>query len=619
MIWQPSLGAWVAEDGVHVRVWAPDVDRVELVLESGARAGTHGLERAADGYHAATVAGAAAGDRYRYRLDGRDPLPDPASRFQPEGVHGASQIVDARVFQWTDAAWRPPALAELILYELHVGTFSASGRFDGVIAHLAALKDLGVTAIELMPVADFAGERGWGYDGVDLFAPSRAYGAPDDLRRLVDEAHRMGLAVLLDVVYNHLGPDGAYLGAFSPHYFTTRHQSPWGAGVNLDGPHSRPVREFFIENAQHWLHEYHIDGLRLDATHAIADDSPTPFLAELTDRVHAERPSALLIAEDSRNLRTMLEPTREGGWGLDGVWADDFHHQMRRHLAGDQDGYYRDYTGTTEDIARTIDEGWFYRGQHSAFAGAPRGTDPRGLARRRFIVCLQNHDQTGNRAFGDRLNIDIDPAAFRAASALLLCLPETPLLFMGQEWGASTPFLYFTDHNEELGRLVTEGRRNEFRHFARFADAEASARIPDPQARQTFLESRLRWDERDRDPHAGTLRLYRALIACRRRERALRGDGDGCQTLALDEETLLVKRSAAPAPTMGLLVRLGEAGPVTLAGEALASSGNRPWTPVLTTEDPEFAQDPQPPRIERAPGSLRIDFRRASAILFSIQ
>jgi maltooligosyltrehalose trehalohydrolase len=619
-MWQPSLGAWRTPDGVRFRVWAPDIAAVDLLIASGARAGTHRLTREAngsDGFHALTLAGVADGDRYRYRLDGGPDLPDPASRYQPEGVHGPSQVVDPSRFQWSDEEWRPPTLHDLIIYEVHVGTFSPSGRFDGVTERLPLLAQLGVTAIELMPVADFAGGRGWGYDGVDLFAPSRAYGTPDDLRRLVDTAHRLGLAVLLDVVYNHIGPDGAYLGAFSPYYFTMKHESPWGAGVNLDGPHSATVRAFFIENAQHWLHEYHIDGLRLDATHALTDDSPRHFLAELTDALHAEKPAALLIAEDSRNLRTMITPTADGGWGLDGVWADDFHHQIRRRLAGDDDGYYRDYRGGLEDLARTIDDGWLYRGQHSAHAGGPRGTDPTGLPRRRFVVCLQNHDQIGNRAFGDRLSSDIDAHVFRAASALLFCLPETPLMFMGQEWSATSPFLYFTDHHEELGTLVTEGRRNEFRHFTRFADPDAATRIPDPQATKTFEDSRLHWDERTREPHAGVLRLYQALIALRRQEPALRTDE--CETLVLDADTLMLRRRAQKGDTLLIVVRFGNDGIVAIDRDALpAGTAPADWHQRFTTEDPAFAQDAKPIRLKASEHELRIDFLQASAIVLRV-
>ncbi|HXH06040.1 MAG TPA: malto-oligosyltrehalose trehalohydrolase, partial [Vicinamibacterales bacterium] len=516
--WAPFFGAVPVDGGARFRVWAPGARAVTVVVETGAAAGEHALAREPDDTFTAVVGGARPGDRYRLRRDGGPPMPDPASRFQPEGVHGPSEIVDPAAFEWHDTDWPGVAAGDLVLYELHVGTFTPEGTFAAAAARLPYLRDLGVTAIELMPVADFPGRRNWGYDPAALFAPARCYGPPDDLRRLVDTAHALGLAVHLDVVYNHLGPDGAYLAAFSPPFFTDRHRSPWGAGVNLDGPGSAMVRRFLIENALHWLHEYHIDGLRLDATHALADDGPRHFLAELASAVHAAargRP-ALVIAEDSRNLAVLVREPDEGGWGLDGVWADDFHHVVRVMLAGDRDGYYADYEGTTAELAATLRDGWLYQGRMSRYLGAPRGSDPRGVPKRKFVIAIQNHDQVGNRAFGDRLHHAIDPAAYRAASALLLLAPETPLLFMGQEWAATTPFLYFTDHGPELGARVSAGRRREFARFAAFRDERARARIPDPQAESTFLASRLRWEEPERPPHGAVLRLYRRLLALRR-------------------------------------------------------------------------------------------------------
>jgi maltooligosyltrehalose trehalohydrolase len=557
------------------------------------------------------------GDRYRYLLDGRGPFPDPASRFQADGVHGPSMVVDAAAFRWSDQNWIGVPLERLIIYELHVGTFTARGTFAGVEARLPYLRDLGVTAIELMPVADFPGSRNWGYDGVALFAPARCYGVPDDLRRLIDAAHRLGLAVLLDVVYNHVGPDGAYLNVFSPFYFSARHASPWGAGVNLDGDHSSSVREFLIENALHWIHEYHLDGLRLDATHAIRDEGPRHFLAELTSRVKdsVTGRQVLLIAEDHRNLAGMVTPVPHGGWGLDAVWADDWHHQMRRLLTGDSDGYYQDFRGTTIDLATTITQGWFFTGQYSAYLGEHRGTDPRTIPTERFIVCLQNHDQVGNRAFGDRLHHAIDLASFRAASVLLLLLPETPLLFMGQEWGATTPFLYFTDHHAELGRLVTQGRRREFARFTTFADPEARERIPDPQAEATFTASRLDWAETTRPRHAGLIRLYTELLAFRRREPALK-PGPDTTAVALDEATLAVRRSSAEGSVV-VVVRLTGSGvahlPVT---QGLLGNGAGPrWTSALSSEDPRFSVDPQPPTLDQSDRAITIQFARPSAVV----
>jgi maltooligosyltrehalose trehalohydrolase len=608
--------------GTAFRVWAPRIERLEAVVEQEGGASLHALARGPDGTFSAVLPEVGPGARYKYCLDGDRRLPDPASRFQPQGVHGPSQVVDPGAFNWTDAGWSGLDLSEVVFYELHVGTFSPEGTFDGVRTRLPRLAELGVSAIELMPVADFAGLRNWGYDGVALFAPARCYGAPDDLRRLVDAAHALGLGVFLDVVYNHLGPDGAYLSAFSPDYFTDRHQTPWGAAVNFDGDGSTMVREFFIENARHWVLEYHLDGLRLDATHAIADDSPTHFLAELSERVHASAGDrrVLVVAEDHRNLNWMVRDAAAGGWGLDAVWADGFHHQCRRLLAGDSEGYYRDYTGRSEDLATTIRRGWFYTGQFSAHLGEPRGTDPTGIPANRFVVCLQNHDQVGNRALGERLHHQIDPAAYRAASALLLTAPETPLLFMGQEWGATTPFQYFTDHHAELGRLVTEGRRAEFRHFKAFSDPAARARIPDPQAAATFLRSHLDWAETERAPYAATLALYRALLALRHSEPALRA-AQPFAVDALDEATILLARHAPPV-TLLVVARLAGAGTAALAPEALIGTTRpgrrRPgaWQTLLHTEEPAYSPDPAPPEVAFTGEAGTVRFPRPSAIIF---
>jgi maltooligosyltrehalose trehalohydrolase len=608
-----TFGAQPIEGGTAFRVWAPGAGRVTLAIDTGAAAGEHALARDEDGFAEAFVPGARAGDRYRYRLDERAPLPDPASRFQPEGVHGPSEIVDPLAYRWSDAAWRGVAHDGLVIYELHVGTFTGEGTFAAAAARLPYLRDLGVTAIELMPVADFAGARNWGYDGVCLFAPSRAYGRPDNLRRLVDAAHALGLGVLLDVVYNHLGPEGAYLPSFSPAFFSARHSSPWGDGVNLDGPGSAHVRAFLIENARHWIREYRMDGLRLDATHALQDEGPRHFLAELAATLHAvpDGPAPLVIAEDHRNLACMVQEAARGGWSLDGVWADDFHHQMRRLLAGDGEGYYSDYSGAVPDLAATIRDGWFYRGQHSEHFGHPRGTDPSGIPPRRLIVFLQNHDQIGNRALGDRLQAEADLASCRAATAVLLASPATPLLFMGQEWAASTPFLFFTDHPPELGRLVTEGRRREFAQFAAFAGA--SERIPDPQAVETFVASRLRWDERDRGAHAATLRLHRALLALRREDPALRNAARSAyDAQALDDDTLALCRRAPDGSALWIVARLRGSGGVALDRVAGAHGA---WSLVLSTEDAAFACDPAPPSVDLSSGAPRVVFRRPSAVI----
>jgi maltooligosyltrehalose trehalohydrolase len=576
------------------------------------------LESFLDGTFGALVADAKAGDRYRYEIDGGSTFPDPASRFQPEGVHGPSEIVDPRRFPWTDGGWTGVPRNDLVLYELHVGTFTPEGTFAAAARRLPYLARLGVTAVELMPVADFPGARNWGYDGVDLFAPARCYGTPDDLRRFMNAAHASDLAVVLDVVYNHLGPEGNYLSVFSPYYFSDTHANPWGQGFNFDGPNSSMVRQFFIENALHWVHEYHVDGLRLDATHAIIDNDPRPFVAQLAARVKesSARP-VYIIAEDHRNLARMIRPEGEGGWGLDGVWADDFHHKVRVALAGDNEGYYRDYTGSMSNLAKTLNQGWHFTGQYSTYLQEPRGTDPTGLPPRRFVFCIQNHDQIGNRALGERLHHQIDLAAYRAASVLLLCAPATPLLFMGQEWAATTPFLYFTDHPEALGKLVTEGRRNEFRHFSAFSDAAARGRIPDPQDEATFRASRLDWCELAHEPHASTLRLYARLLALRRHEAAVR-----CERFAayaLSESTLLLRQDAEEGPSLLAIIQMNGSSEIRLADHQSLWGLDRSLCKLLfTTEDRPFAPDQQPPVIEFLAGELKVGFARPSAVLLSM-
>jgi maltooligosyltrehalose trehalohydrolase len=599
--WQPTLGAVPADHGARFSVWAPDATRVDVIFERENATVTRPLSRRADGAFTRWEPHLATGTRYRFSLDGGAALPDPASRWQPDGVHGASAYVDPNAFVWSDGEWNGIPREDLIIYELHVGTFTPEGTFAGVEARLAYLAHLGITAIEVMPVAECAGGRNWGYDGVDLFAPSHHYGTPDDLRRLVDAAHLHGIAVILDVVYNHLGPDGAYLSAFSPYYFASHDTTRWGAAVNLDGEHSDQVRAFFIENALHWIHEYHIDGLRLDATHALIDDGSPHFLSELRARVHDQtmRP-VILIAEDDRNLATLVQPPPRG-FGLDAVWADDFHHQMRVALTGERDGYFGDFTGTATDVAATIRQGWFYAGQPTRRSGQTRGSDPSGLAPSRFVFCLQNHDQIGNRALGDRLHHAIGLAAYRAASALLLLLPEIPLLFMGQEWAASTPFLYFTDHEPALGRLVTDGRRQEFAAFAAFSDPLTRLQIPDPQDPSTFERSRLPWDERHDGAHAGIARLYRALLDIRRNHRAFRDCGAPVEVVASDEQTIVLRRHR-----WMLVVRLRDGGLVDI-------DLPEPYASVLTTEDEPFCDRGLVPEVDIAARTVR--FHGPAAVL----
>ena len=607
------FGAVPTRDGVRFEIWAPQPRSLRLLTRrGGAPPIERVLARDADGIWTAVFDDVAVGDRYAYSLDGGDPRPDPASRFQPDGVHGWSEIVDPAIFRWTDGRWPGVDPARTVVYELHVGTFSGHGTFRDVMSRLEYLRDLGVTVIELMPVAEFPGRRNWGYDGVCLFAPSHAYGRPDDLRALVDRAHALGLAIVLDVVYNHLGPEGAYLPSFAPAFFTAAHATPWGSAVNLDEEGSATVRRLLTENAVHWITEYHADGLRLDATHSLVDTSPRPFVAELTASVRAAAGDrrVLVHAEDVRNSAEMLRPPDAGGWGLDGVWADDFHHVLRRATAGDAHGYYRDYRGTAQELADTLSHGWLYTGQYSEHLQTHRGTDPSDVALRKCIVCVQNHDQIGNRAKGDRLHHVVDPSVWRAAVTLLLTAPMTPLLFMGQEWAATAPFLFFTDFDPALGALVADGRRREFRHFPEFSTEEGARSIPDPQAEETFNASRLDWLERHAPLHASSLALHSTLLHERASRRALQAScRTDCDARVLDDATVMVRRSAEGEPSDMLIV-------TRIRGDGIVRLDLAAARIVLTTEDARFAPDPQPIAVDAAAGTIA--FRRPGAVVFEV-
>ena len=603
------FGAVPEHGGVRFRTFAGTSRDLHLELHTGAAVGRHRLEPTGDGLQERFVAGAGAGDIYSYLID-NERRPDPASRWQPEGVHGPSQIIDPDAFRWRHDRWHFTP-HDLVIYELHVGAFTGRGTFAAARERLPELAALGVTAIELMPIAAFPGRRNWGYDGVGLFAPSHNYGPPDELRAFVDAAHGLGLGVLLDVVYNHLGPEGAYLPQFCPEYITDRRQTPWGGAINLDGPGATVIRRFIVDNAIHWVREYRFDGLRLDATHSLLDDSRTHLVSELAAAVReaAGRPLAI-FAEDHRNLTSLVESRDRGGWGLDGIWADDFHHVVRRRVAGDAYGYYQDYSGSTEELARTLTQGWLFTGQRSTYGGARRGTDPSATPMHHFVICLQNHDQVGNRATGDRLHHVIDPAAWRAASVLLLTAPMTPLLFMGQEWAASSPFQYFTDLEPSLGALVTEGRRREFKDFPGFADRARLALIPDPQEGATFERSRLDWSERSAPAHAASLALYTELLRLRRTHAALAASAAmSADAEAAADDTLVMRREDGNERFL-IVVRIAGSGSVTV--DTGSCTGARV---LLTTEEPRFAADPRPPRIELASGRVAIGFQRPGAAI----
>ena len=557
-----------------------------------------------DGYFAATDPKGKAGDRYQYRFGDSQGWPDPASRWQPAGVHGPSMVIDPAAYRWQDEKWTSPPLRDLVIYELHVGTFTPAGSFLSAIERLDDLVALGVNAIELMPVADFPGNRNWGYDGVMLYAPASSYGHPDEMRALVDAAHRRGLAVILDVVYNHFGPDGNYTSVYHDDYSDSTLQTPWGAALNYG---AAPVRAFFLENAPYWMREFHLDGFRLDATHEIADRSTPHLLAEIASAVHSL--GGFVIAEDERNEPRLLRPATAGGEGLDGVWADDFHHVVHVRLTGEREGYYGNYEGTAEELAQTIDHGWLYRGQVQPTNKKPRGGDATGLLPWQFIYCLTNHDQIGNRAFGERLSHLISPAAYRAASALLCLIPQTPLIFQGQEWAASTPFQFFTDHNPELGKLVTAGRRREFKTFAAFRDEALRETIPDPQARETFERSKIRWEERAEPGHAAMLRLYQEFLALRRELPVYRNRREQAQwqALLLNDE-LLALRSTIPSEDPVLIIsdlRGGQQMP-DLGDQRLGTPAGKKWQQSLSSNEVRFG------------GSGAEDFREPTTLIYRL-
>jgi maltooligosyltrehalose trehalohydrolase len=604
---KPTLGATVRHDGAEFGVWAPKASRVEVEIESPSGPVHHRLARDEDGIHAGFVAGIGAGARYRFRLDGGDAFPDPRSRFQPDGVHGPSEIIDPHDFIWTDREWNGITREGLVIYELHVGTYTPEGTFAALEGQLTAIKSLGVTAIQLMPVAEFPGRWNWGYDGVDWFAPSRAYGRPDDLRRLVNAAHEIGLAVILDVVYNHFGPDGNYLRQFSDDYFTDRHITPWGEAINYDGPNARFVRNLVLDNVRSWIAEYHLDGLRLDATDSIVDDSSSHLLEEiqLAARGASDR-DVVVIAEDARNEVAIIREVARGGYGLDSVYADDFHHDLRVYLTNSRENYYAMFDGALDEVATAIDEGFIYQGQIAPTTGEPRGTRVTDEPASAFVFCIQNHDQIGNRPFGDRIHHEIGRRRFAVVSALLLLSPETPLLFMGQEFAASTPFLFFTDHEGELGRLVTEGRRLEFGGFRVFNDERHREYVPDPQAEATFFESKLNLAERDEN--AGTYALYRALLHERRHDPVLKlNDRARTHAEAVGINAIAVHRWVGERRRL-LIANFGHTLTVPLGDLA-----DRTWTRVLSTTEPRFGGSGQP--IEIGPSSITIPAR--SAALFA--
>jgi maltooligosyltrehalose trehalohydrolase len=523
------FGAECQPDGrVRFRLWAPAAHQVAVCLDEDGKTKRLPLQACdpgpcGQGWFEIVTDRAKSGTFYQYQIDQQQQVPDPASRFQPRDVHGPSAVVDPGAFEWQDEAWLGRRWEEAVIYEIHVGAFSQAGTFAAVGERLDYLSDLGVTALELMPVADFPGYRNWGYDGVYPFAPDSTYGRPKDLKNLVQAAHARGMMVFLDVVYNHFGPEGNYLGLYAPQFFTDRHHTPWGNGINFDGAESRPVRDFFIHNALYWLTEYHFDGLRLDAVNAILDDSTPDILTELAEAarraVEPLRHVHLVLENDYNQSRYLRRDERCEPRAYDAQWNDDIHHALHVIMTGEKDGYYSDYVDRPLDrLGRCLVEGFAYQGDASLYRnGGTRGEPTTGLPPTAFVSFLQNHDQIGNRAFGERILSLADARAVRAAVAILLLNPSPPLLFMGEEFGAQTPFLFFCNFEKDLAAAVTAGRRNEFARFARFSDPEAREGIADPNARRTFEISRLAWNTVAEPVHQEWLVLYRKLLRLRRR------------------------------------------------------------------------------------------------------
>jgi len=513
--WQLQFGATVRESGVEFRVWAPRARRVELAVDT-AGGQLAAMQPEGDGVFAAFAAGASAGADYRYILDGGRSFPDPVSRWQPHGVHGPSRVLDP-AFAWSDANWRGMPLEQYVIYELHTGAFTPQGNFEAIVPRLGELREFGITAIELMPVAEFPGSRNWGYDGVDLYAPQSSYGGPAGLKTLVDACHHAGLAVVLDVVYNHLGPEGNYLGEFGP-YFTDCYRTPWGDAINYDGRGSDGVRRFFVDNALYWLTEYHVDALRLDAIHGIFDFSARHILQEMAEAFHAQADKlgrfAWLIAESDLNDARVITPSSQGGYGVDAQWLDDFHHSLHTSLAADTHGYFADFDGLPS-LRKAIVNGYVYEGQHSRFRGRRHGSSSKRRPGRCFVAFTQNHDQIANAMRGLRQAELLSLEQQKLAAAALFFAPFVPLLFMGQEYGETAPFLYFTDHGDPaLIAAVGEGRRKEYEAFS-------GSEFTDPQDPSSFQRSKLNWNLRQAAPHSALLAWYRDWLRARKANAAL--------------------------------------------------------------------------------------------------
>lgn len=590
------VGAEVSpEGGVHFRVWAPARRRVEVKLGELADDGTSvELDREEDGYFSIHFPDLEPGSLYRFRLDHEPTLyPDPASRFQPKGPHGPSMVIDPWSYRWSDMDWKGISMAGQVIYELHVGTFTPEGTYRAAERELPELAAIGVTCIELMPLADFPGRFGWGYDGVNLYAPTRLYGSPDELRHFVDRAHQLGLAVILDVVYNHLGPDGNYLKAFSPAYFTDRHKTDWGEAINYDGPDSSPVREYFAANAAYWIDEFHFDGLRLDATQNIYDDAPKPadhILAEVGRRARAAAVgrSIIVVNENEPQHSNLVRSLEKGGFGLDGLWNDDFHHSARVAVTGNREAYYTDYRGTAQELLSAAKYGYLYQGHWYTWQNQRRGEPGLDLSPAAFIAFIENHDQLSNSARGQRIRFLTSPGRYRAVTTLLLLGPWTPMLFQGQEFAASSPFVYFADHNPDLSEVVWKGRREFLMQFPSIADPTARELVAAPHDPATFESCKLDFSERERNVEL--YQLTKDLLRLRREDPVFRmqkkRSTDGA---VFNDQAFVLRFFADDGLDRLVLINLGTLLNLSHFSEPLlAPPTNCDWQLLLTTTQPRY-------------------------------
>lgn len=581
------IGAEVSADGVHFRVWAPQRTSVDVVVGDES---AHPLQRETSGHFSGLVAGAKAGDLYRFRLDGGGQFPDPASRFQPQGPHGPSQIVDPARFQWTDANWRGVALEGQVIYEMHIGTFTVAGTWEAARQELPELAALGITVVEIMPVADFPGRFGWGYDGVGWFAPVAIYGEPDDFRRFVDDAHRVGIGIILDVVYNHIGPDGNYLGEFSKDYFSKRYENEWGEALNFDGENSAGLRELVTTNTAYWAEEYHLDGLRLDATQQIFDSSPEHIINALAKsmRAAAGDRKIFIVAENESQLPMLVRAPERGGYGLDGLWNDDYHHTARVALTGRREAYYTDYSGKPQELISAVKYGYLFQGQRYRWQVKRRGAPALDIQPWQFVTYLDNHDQISNSGRGERLHQLTSPGSMKAITALMLLGPGTPMLFQGQEFAASGPFCFFADHTGELPRLIREGRIQFLAQFPTLAQTNMRPYLADPGDFATFERCKL--DFTDREKHAPIYRLHKDLLRLRREDGVFGAGRARLDGAVLAEEVFVLRFFGAHAgDDRLLLVNLGADLNLESAPEPLlAPPEGKLWELLWSSEDPLY-------------------------------